>query len=171
VKPFQDSAAVLPEGMRVKAPTRNLAGQKIGRLLCIEVVGKAENNSLIWRCICDCGKSIERRASSFRTGKVASCGCYLKDKNKSHMLAIGPWNKGATYSNTDLDAEFVTRSAWSKAIIRERGNACEICGWAEAKCDVHHRIPRHKGGKNTRANGIVVCPNHHRIAHEKGTLQ
>lgn len=87
------------------------------------------------------------------------------------MISMGTWNKGKTYSLTPQDAEFATRMAWAKAVIKERGNSCEICGWSEARCDVHHRVPRSQGGKHTRANAIVVCPNHHRIAHEKGLPQ
>lgn len=63
---------------------------------------------------------------------------------------------------------YKTRHSWAKAVLRAMGNQCEQCGWNEARCDVHHRQPKAKGGKHTIANGMVVCPNCHRIAHEAG---
>ncbi|NCQ35041.1 HNH endonuclease [bacterium] len=42
------------------------------------------------------------------------------------------------------------------------------CGWDKARCDAHHREPKAKGGKHTIQNGMVLCPNCHRIAHEAG---
>jgi hypothetical protein len=42
---------------------------------------------------------------------------------------------------------------------------CEICGWHEARCDLHRVLPGSEGGKYTRENVRVLCPNHHRIMH------
>lgn len=42
---------------------------------------------------------------------------------------------------------------------------CVVCGWHEASTDIHHKIPRGKGGDNTTANLTILCPNHHRMAH------
>ena len=52
-------------------------------------------------------------------------------------------------------------------VLRIKGNKCERCGWAEARCDVHHITPRAEGGKNFVSNGVVLCPNCHRVAHEQ----
>lgn len=46
-----------------------------------------------------------------------------------------------------------------------KNNTCEICGWNEAPCDIHHKIPLSKGGADAFDNWICVCPNHHRILH------
>lgn len=167
MKPFQHSAARLPVGMSVKAPTRDIAGKRFGRLVATEVVGKSNENSLLWRCECDCGNTVVRRSSGLRDSKgVASCGCYLVERRKKH-LASDPWNKGTTYA-VKLDGEiYSNRKAWARAVKRIRGEACEHCGWDEARCDVHHRTPRNQGGENTVENGIVLCPNCHRVEHER----
>lgn len=166
-KPNQKSAAKLPDGMTVKAPTRDISGQRFGRLVAIEVVGKTNRNSLIWRCICDCGNIVDRRSAGLRDGKgVISCGCYLRERGKWH-LTKDPWNKGITYANKPDGAVYANRKAWANAVRRERGEACERCEWNEAQCDVHHRMSRHLGGENTIANGIVLCPNCHRVEHTK----
>ena len=57
--------------------------------------------------------------------------------------------------------------AAKEAVLRIKGNKCERCGWAEARCDVHHITPRAEGGKNFVSNGVVLCPNCHRVAHEQ----
>lgn len=49
----------------------------------------------------------------------------------------------------------------------ERGNKCEKCGWKKSNCDVHHIIPKKDGGTNDEDNLIVLCPNCHRVEHDK----
>jgi hypothetical protein len=51
---------------------------------------------------------------------------------------------------------------------RLRMDACERCGWNEARCDVHRIIP---GGPYTEGNTITLCPNCHRVETEKARLQ
>lgn len=43
--------------------------------------------------------------------------------------------------------------------------SCEICGWNETNCDIHHVIEVSNGGTNQLNNVIYVCPNHHRMIH------
>jgi len=45
--------------------------------------------------------------------------------------------------------------------------ACFTCGWNEALCDIHHILPKKQGGTNDHSNLTVICPNCHRIAHER----
>lgn len=47
----------------------------------------------------------------------------------------------------------------------QKNNTCEICGWNEAPCDVHHKTPLSKGGTDSYENYICLCPNHHRVCH------
>lgn len=167
-KPDQVSSAALPDGMRVKAPTKNLAGQKFGRLTCIEVTGKSPANSLLWRCICDCGTEATRSSANLRSKGVSSCGCYLQEINRERFAKSSPWNRGKSYATKKSGAVYATKKSWSDAVRREKGSACEVCGWGKASCDVHHRIPRSEGGLNTIENGVVLCPNCHRVQHEVG---
>jgi len=50
-------------------------------------------------------------------------------------------------------------------VLKRHGCECAICGWNESTCDVHHIIPKSKGGSDENDNLILVCPNHHRILH------
>lgn len=60
-------------------------------------------------------------------------------------------------------SEYASRGAWSLALRKVFPDGCMRCGWNEGSCDVHHIIPRAEGGKMTLENGIVLCPNCHRL--------
>lgn len=45
---------------------------------------------------------------------------------------------------------------------RMKNGACEVCGWKEAPCD-RHRKDSQTG--YTLDNVVILCPNHHRLAH------
>jgi hypothetical protein len=42
---------------------------------------------------------------------------------------------------------------------------CSNCGWNEDVCDLHHIVPRNKGGNDGHLNLSYLCPNCHRLAH------
>ncbi|RDJ35396.1 MAG: hypothetical protein DWQ19_11310 [Crenarchaeota archaeon] len=51
-------------------------------------------------------------------------------------------------------------------ILKRAGASCAICGYKKSRCDIHHIIPKSKGGSDDLDNLIIVCPNHHRELHE-----
>ena len=59
--------------------TKNLIGQRFGRLTVVEFVGYGVRNKFshksIWRCKCDCGKVVEKSGNDLTGSKVKSCGC------------------------------------------------------------------------------------------------
>jgi hypothetical protein len=130
---------------------RDLTGHRNGKLVAISAVGVSGVGGHRWLCQCDCGRQKIVR-STYLTNKkagVKSCGCLVQ----SHL--------------TPHERIYKQRSNWSDVAIQHYGNKCELCGWSEARCDVHHRIPYAAGGSNTLANAIVICPNCHRVEHEK----
>lgn len=60
--------------------------------------------------------------------------------------------------------EFACPTAWRNALIEERGHKCQICGYSKI-VDCHHIVFQSDGGKHTRENGILLCPNHHAEVH------
>lgn len=156
----------LPPTVTVKAAARDLRGFRSGKLVAVECVGKAKNTSLVWRCECDCGGTKDVPACYLVKGSTRHCGCGGDHSAKSHPA----WNKGMKYRVFGRDREYANRAAWAKAAIAEKGNRCEICGWDVARCDVHHKTPRSAGGKHTLINAMVLCPNCHRIHHERGSV-
>jgi hypothetical protein len=57
----------------------NLKGLRFGRLLVLRRNGTAKGGTVLWECMCDCGKITTKRASTLRNGMTKSCGC-LKDE-------------------------------------------------------------------------------------------
>jgi HNH endonuclease len=149
---------------------RDLTGIVSGRLTVIGSAGRTKDGHVAWSCQCDCGKQkIVSSNSLTRAAPVQSCGCMNRTVAQAKKRPDGPWNEGKSYAILEGEHVYKTRHAWSKAVVRHYGNQCEKCGWADARCDAHHRVPKGQGGKHTIANGIVLCPNHHRIEHEKET--
>lgn len=48
-------------------------GEKIGKLLLLEKIGRGYHKDAMWKCQCDCGNVFYRLTSSVKKGK--SCGC------------------------------------------------------------------------------------------------
>lgn len=63
----------------------NLAGQKFGKLTAISPVGKRDSHTL-WRCVCECGKSVDVIGSNLKRGNSKSCGCTRADSIRKIML-------------------------------------------------------------------------------------
>ena len=51
-----------------------------------------------------------------------------------------------------------------KQAIKKFGNKCIVCGF-DIVTNVHHIVPRSIGGKNQINNLVILCPNHHAMAH------
>lgn len=63
-----------------------------------------------------------------------------------------------------------SRQVYRRHMVRLFGDVCMVCGWAAAETDLHHIVPRAKGGRDTFDNIILLCPNDHRLA-DRGKLK
>jgi hypothetical protein len=148
---------------------RDISGHRNGRLVAVQCVGRNAEGRAMWRCVCDCGtERIVQSNNLLRPSGTRSCGCLRRDANKAKTLRDGAWNDGKSYAIAGGSHCYKTRHSWAKAVIRHYGNKCMRCGWDEARCDAHHRDPKAAGGLHTIQNGIVLCPNCHRVHHQKG---
>lgn len=70
--------------------TKNLIGQKFGRLIVIERIGSTEQKKATWKCKCECGNEIIVPTGSLTSGNTTSCGCYNKEavaeRSKNNLL-------------------------------------------------------------------------------------
>ena len=143
------------------------SGHRNGRLTAVSVAGKAKDGHLLWLCRCDCGNTNVVASNHLqRDAGTKSCGCLRREAANRRLLRDGAWNDGKSYAILDGQHCYKSRASWAKAAVKAYGNKCERCGWAEARCDVHHRHAKAKGGLHTIANAIVLCPNCHRVEHE-----
>lgn len=64
-----------------------LAGKRFGKIKVLSRKG-VEKGSVIWNCVCDCGKEIEISTSRLNFGNVNSCGCVKRqraiERNTTH---------------------------------------------------------------------------------------
>lgn len=70
--------------MGVKSYYIDISGQKFGRLFVIERVddycSKNHKPRVKYKCLCDCGKTLEVLKGSLISGSTSSCGCLRKER-------------------------------------------------------------------------------------------
>lgn len=87
-------------GDKISARSRNIAGQKFGRLTAVRRVtaGRASR----WLFVCECGESHEARATHVVSGAISSCGCLRRESSHAlhlkHGHALYVAKKSATYN-------------------------------------------------------------------------
>lgn len=81
--------------------SKDLTGQRFGRLVAIKPTGKKSHTNVIWLCQCDCGKQVE--VSTSNLGKhTYSCGCWLRDhgiergEDIHQKLVANEWKDGTS---------------------------------------------------------------------------
>jgi hypothetical protein len=67
-------------GHRKSKGILDLAGQKFGRLRALAVIGKHKSRNRLWKCMCDCGRMVFKKAVDLKRGHTQSCGCYRIDQ-------------------------------------------------------------------------------------------
>lgn len=109
----------------------DLTGQRFVRLTVVKFVRQLETagRHRIWLCRCDCGKEIEARQNSLRTGNTKSCGCLQKEKAGLRFR---------THGHADHNGNNTTYNCW-----RNMRRRC----YTESSKDY----------KNYGAIGIFVC--------------
>lgn len=61
----------------------NLIGQRFGKLVVIEKA-ESKNKQTRWLCQCDCGNTKIAVGVQLKRGRIKSCGCLVKEKNKQN---------------------------------------------------------------------------------------
>lgn len=125
------------------AKCKNIAGQKFGRLVALERVGKDKHGMSLWKCVCECGGTATVSINNLTTGHTLSCGCYKTEKNVEHG------------KNTGID--LIGQKFGQLTVIRKTEE--RICGqivW-ECKCDCG-TIVKAIGG-NLKNGSVKRCNN------------
>lgn len=125
------------------------------------------------KCACGCGNTANPgnkylKGHNKRNRVIVACGHCRTPVVTSPALALRNSRKycsAACARIGKLATFFATRPrGWKKLARDVYGQACVICGFS-AVTDVHHIVSRADGGGNEIGNLVVVCPNHHRMAH------
>lgn len=113
----------------VKLPRNNrrkldLIGKKFGKLTVVE---KINPDKLHWRCICECGKEVEKSTSTLFSSPSVSCGCNTKHHNYKGFGVSG-FNAIISRYRKSADARdlafTLTETQFREIIFRE----CYYCG-------------------------------------------
>lgn len=111
--------------------SKDLTGQRFGRLVVIEPMPLANNGNAMFKAKCDCGAIVVKRGSHLRLGSVKSCGC-LHDTH-----AIGK-QYGKTHGHAIAGQRSPTYESWTAM-------------WQRCTRNKHPDFHRYGG------RGITVC--------------
>ena len=64
---------------RAYRPSPVAVGDRYGRLLVEAREGSDKFGNRLWRCRCDCGKTVRVSSTRLAKGDTLSCGCYARD--------------------------------------------------------------------------------------------
>lgn len=70
-----------------KNMSKDLTGKRFGSLTVLEKTDRREHRSVVWKCRCDCGKIIYRRADVLGH-QTTSCGCRRESKGEECIRNI-----------------------------------------------------------------------------------
>lgn len=76
--------------------TKDLTGQRFGRLVVQAKTDKRQSGSIMWLCRCDCGNETIINGANLRKGLTVSCGCYAKEKRTQHCKEMAKHNMHKT---------------------------------------------------------------------------
>lgn len=57
---------------------RDLSGQRFGKLVAQEPTELRKQSCVVWKCLCDCGKTALLSSRELLKGTITSCGCEAK---------------------------------------------------------------------------------------------
>jgi len=59
---------------------QDIAGERFDRLTAVRPTQERDDcGSIVWECICDCGKTAYQSVNKLRSGRVHSCGCLYNE--------------------------------------------------------------------------------------------
>lgn len=70
--------------MNKREPKIELTGKRVWYLTGVSSYFDNKRNKTFWNCVCDCGNMTTVDSWSWRTGHIKSCGCYNKNRLKTH---------------------------------------------------------------------------------------
>lgn len=65
---------------------KKIAGKRFGKLTAIKSYRRGDDNRMMWKCQCDCGRTIDVVTSQLLNGTVISCGCTGSKKVKNRKV-------------------------------------------------------------------------------------
>lgn len=99
-------------------PKLDLRGIRFGRLTAISPTYRRDaTGSVVWKCKCDCGKTVYVGASNLRSGNTKSCGCLNIKRTKSRRGRKVANLKGKRFGRLTVVASTFLREPANKSAI------------------------------------------------------
>lgn len=108
---------------------KDLTGKQFGRLLVERQNGRSKSGSVMWECLCDCGKRKTVRGSHLTSGSTLSCGCEHREIASATALRHGHSTSGRTSSTYNSWARMIDRCTNEKnnRFARYGGRGITVC--------------------------------------------
>lgn len=116
----------------------DITGRRFGKWLVIERVGKSKHGSLLWKCICDCGREKINQGGVLRFGSTKSCGCgdsLLKTHGMSNTRLYSIW--GSMRERCYRKKHMAYKNYGGRGIIIEWKNFIEFANDMKESYDKH----------------------------------
>lgn len=72
----------------------DITGQRFGKLVALEQIGRNRYGTFLWHCKCDCGNTTSTSVGTLRYGISKSCGCSrrkdMSGKKFGRLLVLKP---------------------------------------------------------------------------------
>ena len=103
--------------------------------------------------------------------KCVDCGCEFDSNRKTRKdreIKCDECKKERIIQNIEkINNLFELSSRTRHKIIKKGLIKCSLCGWDKTTCDIHHINGRKIEDAHNHKNLIYLCPNCHRLAHDK----
>ena len=174
-----------------------MLNKRFNRWLVLSELPERKNNYIFYKCLCDCSNIRIVNGCSLRSGKSASCGCYMREVNSSiHKNKItsketkkrmsesmkgenNPAWKGGITPKRKKDYNSLKHKQWRTAIYERDNYTCQRCGDNKSGNLRAHHIESYNSSPELRTtilNGITFCKDchldfHHQYGYGNNTIE
>ncbi len=103
---------------KFKSNAKDIAGQRFGRLVAVEPTDKRFKTSVVWRCICDCGKETYVECEDLTNGQTKSCGCLREDTRKENMKKAIHFVDGTCVEKIAVQREIASNTSGHRGVTK-----------------------------------------------------
>ena len=84
----------------------NLAGQRFGELVVVELHKTETGRPTLWKCLCDCGETTITQAPRLKSGKTRSCGHLRTHHGMYETPTYRSWNAMITRCTIETNTNY-----------------------------------------------------------------
>jgi hypothetical protein len=156
--------------------TKDLTGQKFGRLTAIGRDGKNKFGHPLWRWRCSCGNEISRPFQPIKEGRQISCGC-ARDEGSRRRKKHGRWKSRTYKAWTGMKARCAGTHGEASKYYEGRISVCDR--WLESfenffadmgECPEGYSIERQNNDEGYSPDNCRWIPRNHQSKNTRRTV-